>query len=145
MLTIQLASLKAEKQRRLWFYFYGFNFAIIAGLFGLLFTRWLGRWRGMLAAFAGVTFYAVLAGASAAVVRAAVMGVLALLAVQLGRRGHGINTLLFVAALMAVFNPYILWDVGFQMTFMATLGLVLYANPLDEWFRRNTNRTCLNL
>ncbi len=118
----------------------GFNFAIIAGLFGVLFTRWLGRWRGMLAAFVGVAFYAVLAGASAAVVRAAVMGVLALLAVQLGRRGHGLNTLVFVAALMAVFNPYVLWDVGFQLSFMATLGLVLYAGPLDEWFRRSASR-----
>jgi len=94
----------------------------------------------MLAAFVGIAFYAILAGASAAVLRAAIMGILSLLAVQLGRRQNGVNPLVFVAALMAVFNPYMLWDVGFQMTFMATLGLVLYARPLDEWFRRNANR-----
>ena len=118
----------------------GFNFAIIAGLFGLLFTRWLGRWRGMLAAFVGVSLYAVLAGASAAVLRAAIMGVLSLLAVQLGRRQSGLNSLAFVAALMAFGEPYVLWDVGFQLSFMATLGLVLYAGPLDQWFRRTANR-----
>lgn len=118
----------------------GFNFAIIAGLFALVFTRWLGRWRGMLAAFGGMALYAVLAGANATVIRAAIMGVLGLLAVQLGRRQQGVNTLAFVAALMALFNPYVLWDVGFQMSFMATLGLVLYAGPLDDWFRRVASR-----
>jgi len=49
----------------------------VAGLFGWLFTGWLGRWRGMAAAFMGMAIYAVLAGASAAVVRAAIMGILA--------------------------------------------------------------------
>jgi competence protein ComEC len=41
----------------------GFNFAIVDGLIALLFGRWLGRWRGMLAAFCGMVLYAALAGA----------------------------------------------------------------------------------
>jgi len=68
------------------------------------------------------------------VVRAALMGGLTLFAVQLGRRQDGFNTLAFVALLMALFNPYVLWDVGFQLSFLATLGLVLYAGALSQGF-----------
>lgn len=114
----------------------GFNFAIISGLLVILFGRLLGPWRGMLAAWAGIALYAVLAGASAGVVRAAIMGGLAVLALRFGRRSSALNTLAFVAALMALFDPHVLWDVGFQLSFMATLGLMLYADPLASGFTR---------
>lgn len=112
----------------------GFNFAIVSGLLVALFGRLLGRWRGMLVAWIGIAFYAVLAGASAGVARAAIMGGLAVFALRLGRRSGALNTLAFVAALMAFFDPHVLWDVGFQLSFMATLGLMLYATPLSRGF-----------
>jgi competence protein ComEC len=112
----------------------GFNMAIVAGLFSTLFGRLLGRRGGFLAAAAAITVYTVLVGANAAVVRAAIMGGLALFARQVGRRQDGLTALAFSGALMAVFNPLLLWEVGFQLSFMATLGLVLYAQPLADWF-----------
>jgi len=111
----------------------GFNITIIAALFVALFSRLLGPRRGALAAVIGIALYTLLVGANAAVVRAALMGGLALFARQVGRRQDGLNTLTFVAALMAVGNPFVLWDVGFQLSFAATLGLILYAQPLQEW------------
>jgi competence protein ComEC len=83
----------------------------------------------------GIAFYTVLVGASASVLRAAIMGCFALIARQMGRQ-TGINTLAITAALMAGDNPHIIWDVGFQLSFAATLGLVLYAEPLQTWFAR---------
>ena len=112
----------------------GFNFTVVAGLFVLIFGRLLGKWRGMLAAWVGIALYAALAGASASVVRSAIMGGVSIFALRIGRRQSGLNSLAFVAALMALFDPHILWDVGFQLSFMATLGLVLYADPLTGWF-----------
>jgi hypothetical protein len=47
----RVLSLSNEKPHQYWFYFYGFNFAIFAGLFVGFFGWLLGRWRGMLAAF----------------------------------------------------------------------------------------------
>ena len=38
----------------------------------------------------------------------------------------------FVAALIALFSPYVLWDVGFQLSFAATLGLLLYAEERNQ-------------
>jgi competence protein ComEC len=109
----------------------GFNIAIIAGLFILIFSRLLGPRRGAIAAVIGILFYTVLVGATPAVVRAAIMGVLALFAVQVGRRQMGLNTLAFVAAIMALWNPLLLWDAGFQLSFFATLGLILYGSSFQ--------------
>lgn len=118
----------------------GFNIALLSGLFIALFSRLLGRWRGALVALLIIAIYTLLVGAGASVVRAALMGSLTLVATQLGRRQVGLNTLGFVAALMALYNPYVLWDAGFQLSFAATLGLVLYAEPLTNAFIRLAGR-----
>lgn len=104
----------------------GFNIAVIAGVFAFVFNRLLGARRGAVAAFAGIVLYTFFVGSDPAVVRAAIMGVVGLLAVQIGRRQTGVNTLAFVGALMALWNPLVLWDVGFQLSLLATLGLILY-------------------
>ena len=110
----------------------GFNISIISGIFVTLFNRILGRWRGAFAAVLAIVFYTILVGASAAVLRAAAMGTVSILAVQFGRRQSGLNTLAFVAALMALLNPLMIWDVGFQLSFFATLGLILYGEPFQQ-------------
>jgi len=112
----------------------GYNFAIIAALLIAVFGRLFGRWRSLPAAWIGIALYAVLAGASAGVIRAAIMGSLSIFAIRMGRRSSGLNTLAFVAALMALFDPHVLWDISFQLSFMATLGLMLYAEPLKMGF-----------
>lgn len=111
----------------------GFNISIIAGLFITLFSRFVGPRRGTLLAIIGIIFYTILVGGSAAVVRAAIMGSLALFAKQVGRRQAALNTLLAVAMFMCLWNPLYLWDVGFQLSFFATLGLILYADPFSQF------------
>jgi competence protein ComEC len=111
----------------------GFNIAIIAGLFFTMFSRVFGQARGSFFAILGIAFYTVLVGADAAVVRAALMGSLSLFARQFGRRNDGLNALLVSAAVMSLANPHTPWDVGFQLSFFATLGLILYAEPFQGW------------
>lgn len=111
----------------------GFNIAILVALFASLFGRWLGPRRGAIVAIIAIALYTLLVGAEPSVVRAAIMGCFSLLARQINRRQDGLNMLGLVAGLMCLFNPFYLWDVGFQLTFAATLGLVLYAKPLQEF------------
>jgi competence protein ComEC len=118
----------------------GFNIAIIAWLFVALFSRLLGKRKGASVAVLGIILYTVLVGATASVVRAAIMGGLAIFARQVGRRQNGLITLSFTAAVMAIFNPLILWDVGFQLSFAASSGLILYAQPLEDWAVRLISR-----
>ncbi len=118
----------------------GFNISIIAGLFVILFSRFVGSRRGTLLAIIGIVFYTILVGGGAAVVRAAIMGSLALFAKQVGRRQAALNTLLAVALFMCLWNPLYLWDVGFQLSFFATLGLILYADPFSQFANRIITR-----
>ena len=112
----------------------GFNMAILAGLFSGIAARLFGRKWGALTAILGITGYTVLVGAEAAVVRAAIMGALGVFGGMFGRRQNGLNSLGLAALLMMFQNPNIPWDVGFQLSAAATLGLVLYAQPLEERF-----------
>ncbi|HEY43981.1 MAG TPA: hypothetical protein G4O11_08380 [Anaerolineae bacterium] len=116
------------------------NITIVAAIFTSLFGRWLGARRGAIAAGLAIALYTVLVVADAAVVRAAIMGGLSLLALRLGRQTHGMASLSGAAIAMTAINPLVLWDVGFQLSFAATLGLVLYAEPLNDWFLRVAKR-----
>ena len=118
----------------------GFNIAILAGLFSSVFTRLFGRKWGAVSAVLGIAAFTVLVGGEAAVVRAALMGGLGVLGGMFGRRQNGLNSLGLVVLLMALLNPNLPWDVGFQLSALATLGLILYGQPLEEWFVRLASR-----
>ncbi len=118
----------------------GFNITIISALFISLFGRWLGVRRGAVAAGLAICLYTIFVGADAAVVRAAIMGGFVLLANRIGRQTHGMASLGGAAIVMSIINPSVLWDVGFQLSFAATLGLILYAEPLQDWFVRTAGR-----
>lgn len=78
--------------------------------------------------------FIVMVGAPASAVRAGLMGFLALLALNLGRLNKSINALLLVAVIMLLINPKLLLvDIGFQLSFMAVLGLI-YVLPFFEKF-----------
>lgn len=111
----------------------GFNIAILAGLFVGLLSRLLPRGLAALGAVLLISAYTLLVGGSPPVVRAAVMGAAGLFGRLIGRRQAGVNSLAFTAAVMCLFNPWLPWDPSFQLSFMATLGLVLYADPLQRW------------
>ncbi|GAB4539840.1 MAG: DNA internalization-related competence protein ComEC/Rec2 [Anaerolineae bacterium] len=110
----------------------GFNIAIVAGLFMLVGTRLFGKRRAAWVAIAGIVLYTLLVGADAAVVRAAIMGGLFVLALYLGRQTEVRTSLVLAAFVMTALNPYALWDVGFQLSFAATAGLIWLTPPLER-------------
>lgn len=118
----------------------GFNIAIVAGAIGLFTRRFLGIYKSALVSIPAILLYTVLVGADAAVVRAAVMGGLALLAIIAGRQTYALASLAFAALLMTLWNPLLLWDIGFELSFAATLGLVLLVPPMEEGFRAVLSR-----
>ena len=111
----------------------GFNITIIViALASLAYVvgRRISFW---LASFAIIGFV-IITGGSASVVRAAVMGFLLLLALNIGRQYSIVPSLFFAGLIMLIANPKILyWDVGFQLSFAATLGII-YFLPLLESF-----------
>lgn len=118
----------------------GYNISIIGTvLFWFLiffFRRSVAFWFSLL----GILIFTILTGASASVARAALMGGLVLLANHSGRIYNSKNALTLAAFLMVWNNPLILrYDIGFQLSFMATMGLLYVAPLLKSFFRKIPN------
>lgn len=118
----------------------GFNLSLLAGFFMASFRKFMLRWWALLAALIALALYTGMVGASPAVLRAAVMSSLALVAAQIGRSAGGLNALFLAAGVMSLFNPDLPWDVSFQLSFTATLGLLLYADRLQGAATRAAQR-----
>ncbi len=127
------STLSGERPHQVWVYICGFNISILISVFMAAARPLFGPRRSVLLAIVVVALYTLLVGASASVVRAALMSSLALIAGRLGRRSWGLNTLAAAALLMTLQNPLVLWDVGFQLTSAATLGILLYGERLQAW------------
>ncbi len=82
----------------------------------------------------GIVLFALLSGASTTTIRASLMGLLGLLA-RTTKRNYEIIRAVFVAAfVMVLVNPFTLpYDISFQLSFIATLGLVLITPLIEGW------------
>src|SRR3989339_112911 len=113
----------------------GYNITIIAVTLISLFNffmlrRRLAFWLSLIM----IALFVLMTGAAASVVRAAIMGILVLLAQQVGRLYSIRNALVFAGAVMVYLSPKVLvWDLGFQLSFGATLGLIYISPILDSW------------
>ena len=114
----------------------GYNITII-----IVFVMWilkeLPRRIAFLSAVVSIVLFTLFVGASPAVVRASIMGILGLIALNYGRQSNIHLTVLWTAFFMVLWNPKILWwDVGFQLSFAAVLGLIYVAPLFDRYFKK---------
>ncbi|MEA3334825.1 MAG: ComEC/Rec2 family competence protein [Chloroflexota bacterium] len=118
----------------------GSNITIIAGVMTALFGRLLGKRRAFYPVIAGIVLYTLLVGADSSVTRAAIMGGLYAWATYLGRQSTAFVSLFVAGFVMTLINPLALWDVGFQLSFMATLSLMLFTPGMTAWFEGSFDR-----
>lgn len=112
----------------------GFNIAVIIAMLDTLTAPLFPRRMAAMVMMVFIGLYAVLVGAGASVVRASLMGITYLIGIRLmGRPTLAMAGLFTAAVIMTAAQPDTLWDIGFQLSFAATLGLMLYAGP---WTRR---------
>lgn len=111
----------------------GSNITIAVGLVTFVAGRFFRKRTTLIIALAGIIFYVALVGASPAVTRAGLMGALALIGVLAGREYEGLLGLEASALLMTLYQPRVLMDIGWQLSFVATLGLIVIAQPLQDW------------
>ncbi|MCD5384432.1 MAG: competence protein ComEC family protein [Candidatus Pacebacteria bacterium] len=103
----------------------GFNVAIIAVFLTYIFS-FAGPRVGRGLAAAGIILFALLTGGGATVVRASAMGLLALMALTVRRKYVVLRALFIVGFIMLLINPLtLLHDISFQLSFVATLGMIL--------------------
>jgi competence protein ComEC len=115
----------------------GMHLALIYGLL-LLLTKPLRRkqlqWLRIVLILSGLWLFTLLAGAQASVVRSAVMFTCIALGEALSKKTSIYNTLALSAFLLLVYNPFWLWDVGFQLSYAAVVSIVTFYRPIYNWF-----------
>lgn len=114
----------------------GYNVSIIiAVVMGMLIFVGVHRRYAVLGAMISVVFFVALIGFPASGIRAAIMGVLVLIAASYGRIAHAYGAILLSAALMLAYDPLLLrYDIGFQLSFLATLGIVVIYPLFERYF-----------
>jgi len=116
----------------------GYNITIIATiLISICLAFYVPRKKAFWVISFGIIIFVIFAGLSASVVRAGIMGIIVLLSRQTGRVSQVGSVMLITAVVMAVQNPYILmWDAGFQLSFISTLGLVYLTVKIRKPFEK---------
>lgn len=110
----------------------GIVYGLLTWVFGMR-RRWL--WVGQGLTLTAVWSYVMLVGFPTSVVRSATMLTVCSVCLLLRRRNVSINTLSLAALLMLIANPMSLWDVGFQLSFLAVLGILVYQRAFYRLWR----------
>jgi len=110
----------------------GFNITVVADALRRILS-FLPRVWGIVIGGIGIALFGILVGGGATVVRSCFMAGVALSADLIRRDYSVVRALAFAALLMLIQNPLILMhDPSFQLSFLATLGLVLFATPIEK-------------
>ncbi len=113
----------------------GSNVTIVANAFASVLGN-LPRALAISGSAIGVILFTVMTGGTATVVRATLMALIALLGKFLGRDYDPMRGLLIACFLMLLGNPKLLvFDPSFQLSFLSTLGLMLFAPHFERWLK----------
>ncbi|MGH2449578.1 MAG: ComEC/Rec2 family competence protein [Chloroflexota bacterium] len=113
----------------------GIKVAMVAGTLYELARRLRSGLLTLFVSLLGLGGYVLLTGATASGLRSGIMWALVFIAVFLGRRTVALVSLGAAAAIMTLIDPSIVWDIGFQLSVVGTLAIVLFADPLLRVFR----------
>jgi len=117
----------------------GYNITVVGIFLLAVFSYILPSAFAWAFAILGIILFTLMTGAEPAAVRASIMAVIGLFALRAGRLKSPADAprlLLWAAFLMVLWNPmYLRFDRGFQLSFMATLGLALLASRFEKIFR----------
>ena len=84
-----------------------------------------------------IWYYSLLTGFSPSVLRSAIMLTVFILAKAFNRASNNYNILAFTAFCLLAYNPYLLWDVGFELSFISVLGLIYLQPKIYKWLYFN--------
>ncbi|MEG2984484.1 MAG: ComEC/Rec2 family competence protein [Peptostreptococcaceae bacterium] len=77
-------------------------------------------------------FYSIMVGQSPSIVRAIVCSLIAYIAVFIHKRSDGISNLSFIGIILVINNPYIIYNISFQLSFLATLSIIYFYGYINS-------------
>jgi competence protein ComEC len=118
----------------------GFKVTILSGMLATVAQRIAGRRWATVVVVLGILLYTILSGAGPAAIRAGVMGIMLVITPRAGRYYNTYTALALAALVMSVWSPYVLWDVGFQLSTLGTLGIALLSPLMTRRLERHLSR-----
>ncbi|MBI4098682.1 MAG: ComEC/Rec2 family competence protein [Candidatus Magasanikbacteria bacterium] len=115
----------------------GYNITVVTSMVMLaLMAVLIPRKKAFWLAIAAIASFVIMVGAQASVVRAGAMGMLGLTAQQVGRLARPLPLIVAAAVGMVLVNPFVLlFDAGFELSFLAVIGLTYLAPDLERFFQ----------
>ncbi|MEK7526159.1 MAG: ComEC/Rec2 family competence protein [Patescibacteria group bacterium] len=113
----------------------GMNVTLVGGFILNSLTAIMKRRKALVVSLICIWIYALMAGFDAPIVRAAIMGTIAFTAQELGRLNYSLRALFLSGFVMLIINPSWISDLGFILSFMATLSLILFQTKIDRLIR----------
>jgi competence protein ComEC len=111
----------------------GLNVAVIYGVLQRVFDIfYVHRLFSFIVGSFAIIFYSFMAGLSPSVIRAAVMVGILMLGRVAGRESDPLNSLCLAAVVLLLLNPLNLYSISFQLSFSATLGIILFYNTFQR-------------
>ena len=115
----------------------GLHLGMIYGLLVLLFKlfskkRW-AKWAKPIVILIVLWVFTLLAGGVPSILRSAVMFTFIIFGEAINRKSSIYNTLASSAFVMLCYNPYFLWDIGFQLSYVAVVSIVAFSRPVYHW------------
>ncbi len=92
------------------------------------------RWLSPLLIIAGLWLFSLLAGAQPSILRSALMFTCIVIGESLDRKTSIFNTMAVSAFILLCINPFLLWDVGFQLSYAAVSSIIIFMRPVYNWF-----------
>jgi len=113
----------------------GMNVTLVSGFLFYFLSYLFKRQLAIFLSILGIVFYVTLTGFEPSIVRAAIMGMLVFSSQILGRQQYSLITLLLTGFVMLFIWPEYLINIGFQLSFLSTLGIL----HLPDLFKRIKN------
>ena len=110
----------------------GIILPIFLGFFKI-FGKFIKRKQAVIIVVGILWIYALLTGFSPSVIRAVFMFSVLALAQVTGRNYNPVNTLFFTAFILLLFQPLYLFDIGFQLSYIAMLGIFTFNKKVNKW------------
>jgi len=124
----------------------GYNIMIVISALMLCFVRFIKKRYAIIATGFFVFLFCIFAGGESSLMRAAILGCVGMVAGEFGRKFDVRQAVIVAAVIMALINPFVLmFDVGFQLSFAAFLGIAYCSPALRELFHMNEEQKIKNL
>jgi len=108
---------------------------VVSFLFGAI-TLFLPRRKAIPFVILGILLYLFVSGFDAPLIRAAIMASVAFFSQEVGRMVNTWRILFITAALMLIYRPDWILDIGFALSFASTVAIMLFQKKIDAWLKK---------